>query len=493
MSAPAVTPHAPAPTKRDRARRTELWLLLLALGLFAFATVIVEIAQDQPIGLDLAKYVAAFAAIYLVVHFAVRFLAPHADPLLVPVVALLNGLGLVLIHRLDLGARNTAETLPSAIDVRNNADQQLLWTAVGVIAFVAVLYFLPDHRTLARYAYTLGFGGLFFLALPILLPDSISTVPATDDLKQDAAKLWIRTPFFSIQPSEFAKVALIVFTAALLVSKRDLFTTAGKRIWRLDVPRARDMGPLLLAWLLAFAIFGLQRDLGPALLIFMTILTMLYIATGRVTWVVIGLTLFAISAVVAYHLPQFHHIHNRVEIWKDPFADPTGSGMQIVQSLFGLANGGLFGTGLGSGRPNMVPLANTDFILASLGEELGLVGLAAVLCLFLVLGMRGLRTGITVRDSFGKLLAAGLAATLVIQLFIVGGGVTKLIPLTGLTTPFLSYGGSSLVANFILLALLVRVSNAAREPQQAKPAGPTLTSMPTTALEIPSTTAGGEG
>ncbi|MFT4200259.1 FtsW/RodA/SpoVE family cell cycle protein [Gordonia sp. (in: high G+C Gram-positive bacteria)] len=483
MSTPSVTPAAPT-VKLDRSRRTELWLLLLAIALVAFALLTVEVAQDQPIGLDLVKYVSAFAGIYLAAHMAIRRFAPHADPLFLPVVTMLNGLGLVIIHRLDLGARQAGESINSTVEVRNNADQQLLWTFVGVAAFVAILVLVRDHRTLARYAYTLGFGGLLFLALPIFLPSGVSTLDTSD---RDAAKLWIRTPLFSIQPGEFAKVALIIFTAALLVSKRDLFTTAGKRIGRFDVPRARDLGPLLLAWAIAFAVFALQKDLGPALLVFMTVLVMLYVATGRVGWVVIGLVLFTFSAVFAYY--KFPYLRTRVEIWHDPFADPTGNGLQLVQSLFGLATGGLFGTGLGSGRPNMVPLANTDFILVSLGEELGLVGLAAVLCLFLVLGMRGLRTGITVRDSFGKLLAAGLSATLLIQLFVVGGGVTKLIPLTGLTTPFVSYGGSSLLANFILLALLVRVSNAAREPQQTKPAGPTLTSMPTTALVMPS---GGE-
>ncbi|WP_301547016.1 FtsW/RodA/SpoVE family cell cycle protein [Gordonia sp. X0973] len=463
-------------TGQSRARRRELVLLGLALGIVVIALLIVDGAQRQNLTVDVLKFIGAYVALYLVAHLVIRWLAPHADPLFLPIVALLNGLGMVMIHRLDLGSRQTTG------DASHDAELQLLWALVGIGVFAAVLYFVRDHRTLARYAYTLGFGGLFFLALPILLPRSWATRPGEGDQAANVSKIWLSTPFFSIQPGEFAKIALIIFTAALLVSKRDLFTTAGRRIGRFDVPRARDLGPLLLAWVVAMAIFALQGDLGPSLLVYSTILVMLYVATGRIGWVVIGLSLFVVGAIVAYH--QFTHLQNRVHIWQHPLSDPTNTTLQTTQSLFGLATGGLFGTGLGSGRPNIVPLANTDFIVASIGEELGLVGLAAVLCLYLVLVMRGLRAGVTVRDSFGKLLATGLAATIAIQVFVIVGGVTNLIPLTGLTTPFVSYGGSSLLANFILLALLVRISNAAREPQQQQQnaPSPTLTSMPTTAI-----------
>ncbi len=480
MSAPAVKPAAAPATAPVRARRTELILIGFAIALAAVALVIVEAAQRNALTVELLTYVAALLAMYVVAHLAVRRLAPHADPLILPIVAMLNGLGLVLIHRLDHGATHSSGAPVATDPTTHNAEQQLLWTLLGIVVFIGVLAVVRDHRTIARYAYTLGLGGLVFLLIPAVLPASISSI--------NGSRNWIVTPFFSIQPGEFAKIALIVFTAAVLVGKRDLFTTAGRRVGPLDVPRARDLGPLLVAWVIAIAIFALQNDLGTPLLIFTTILTMLYVATDRVSWVIIGLVLFAAGACAAYAL--FPHLRVRVEIWLDPFADYADRGYQIAQSLFGLATGGLFGTGLGSGRPNIVPFANTDFIISTIGEELGLVGLAAVLCLYLILVMRGLRAGLTVRDSFGKLLATGLAVTVAIQVFVVVGGVTKLIPLTGLTTPFVSYGGSSLLANFILVALLIRVSDAAREPQQPKPPAPSITTLETSVIAV--APAGGE-
>lgn len=470
MSAPAAIA-----TASSRARRRELILLGFAFGLVLVALLIVDTAQHQSgsqMLANIAMFVCAYAALYLLAHGVIRLVAPNADPLLLPVIAALNGLGLVLIHRLDLGAAHAAETITASDPVTHNAAQQLLWTLLGIAAFCVMLVVVRDHRTLARYAYTLGLAGLVFLLIPAVLPASLSEI--------NGSKNWIKTPFFSIQPGEFAKIALILFTAAVLVGKRDLFTTAGRRFGPLDVPRARDLGPLLVAWIVAIVIFALQNDLGTPLLIFTTILTMLYVATGKFGWVAIGLVLFTIGAIAAYAI--FSHLRVRVEAWQDPFADYTGNGYQIAQSLFGLATGGLFGTGLGSGRPNIVPFANTDFIISTIGEELGLVGLTAVLSLYLVLVMRGLRAGVAVRDSFGKLLAAGLATTVAIQLFVVVGGVTKLIPLTGLTTPFVSYGGSSLLANFILVALLVRISDAARQPQLATPAGTGLAASTTSVI-----------
>jgi cell division protein FtsW (lipid II flippase) len=442
----AVTP--PLPNRRN----AELLLLCLATVIIAAALVIVQANQERALRWDLAGYALAFFTLFASAHLAIRRYAPYADPLLLPVVALLNGLGLVMIHRLDLAdSAIGGSTHPSA-------NQQMLWTMLGVAAFALGVTFLKDHRQLARYGYVCGLAGLVLLTIPALLPTAFS--------EQNGAKIWIRLPGFSIQPAEFSKILLLIFFSAVLVAKRGLFTSAGRHLMGLDLPRARDLAPLLAAWVISVGVMVFEKDLGTSLLLYASFLTVVYLATQRFSWVVLGLALFAGGSVLAYY--AFGHVRVRVQTWLNPFSDPDGSGYQIVQSLFSFATGGIFGTGLGNGQPDTVPAASTDFIIAAFGEELGLVGLASVLMLYTIVIVRGLRTAIAVRDSFGKLQAAGLASTLAIQLFIVVGGVTRLIPLTGLTTPWMSYGGSSLLANYLLLAILVRISDSARRPPRPR-------------------------
>ena len=445
---PPVTVTPPLPTRRN----SELLLLFFAAVITVAALVIVEANQERGLRWALVGYGLAFLSLFGCAHLAIRRFAPFTDPLLLPIVALLNGLGLVMIHRLDL-ANN---------DVRGHhhpsATQQMLWTLVGVTAFALVVTFLKDHRQLARYGYICGLTGLVFLAVPAVLPASLS--------EQNGAKIWIRLQGFSIQPAEFSKILLLIFFSAVLVAKRGLFTSAGKHLRGMTLPRPRDLAPLLAAWVISIGVMVFEKDLGTSLLLYASFLVVVYLATQRFSWVVIGLVLFAAGSTVAYFV--FAHVRVRVQTWWDPFADPDGSGYQIVQSLFSFATGGIFGTGLGNGQPDTVPEASTDFIIAAFGEELGLVGLAALLMLYTIVIVRGLRTAIASRDSFGKLLAAGLASTLAIQLFIVVGGVTQLIPLTGLTTPWMSYGGSSLLANYVLLAILVRISHSARRPLRTR-------------------------
>lgn len=440
-----VTEHAP----RTR-RNVELVLLVLAVGLSMAAYGLVGLAQDGVWPPGLLGYGAGLGALALALHVVVRWKARYADPVLVPIATVLNGIGLAVIHRLD-----RAEGLSGA---EAFALKQLVWTAIGVALACAVLVLLLDHRILRRYTFTAMVGGLVLLLLP-LVPFLGTTI--------NGARIWIRLGPMSFQPGELAKIFLTVFFAGYLVTHRDTLSLAGRKILGLQLPRGRDLGPILIAWLASLGVLVLERDLGTSLLFFGLFVALLYVATRRVSWIALGLLLFVAGAVVAWSL--FSHVQARVRAWLDPFAPEiydaeVGGSYQLVQGLFGMANGGLIGTGLGEGRPDIVPYAESDFIVAALGEELGLVGLFAVLLLYLVLVERGFRTAIGVRDGFGKLLAAGLSFAVALQSFVVVGGVTRVIPLTGLTMPLLAYGGSSLVANWMIIGLLLRVSDSARRP-----------------------------
>lgn len=429
-------------------------LLGFAIVVSAAAWLVVDEAASGRVASDAGGYLAGFAALWIVAHVVVRRLAPRADPMILPVCALLNGLGIAMIHRIDV-AQHVAYGAAASTD----APRQLLWTVVAVITFAGVLLAVRDHRELARYAYTMGLIGIGLLALPAVLPARISEI--------NGAKLWLRVGGFSIQPGEFAKITLTIFFAAYIVAKRDLFAAAGRRILGLRLPRGRDMGPLLSAWGISVLILVSQKDLGMAVLLFGVFLCCLYVATERPSWLIIGGVMFGAVGVIAYHL--LPHVHTRIAVWLDPFAY-TDAGYQMRQSLFSQGTGGIFGTGLGAGHPELVPLARTDFIVAAFGEELGLFGVCAILVLFAVLVSRFLRIAHRAGNGFGKLLASGLAFTLGLQTFVIVAGVSNLLPETGLATPLLSYGGSALVANLAVVALLLRISDASETNTIAAPA-----------------------
>lgn len=437
-------------TRRDPRRRrgAELLLLLGAylLSLAAFAQVdLVVVDQITP---AFTTFAVVLGVSLVVAHVALRLLAPFSDPVLLPIIALLNGIGLTMIHRLEL-----TDAPSASLSDQPDFVAQLGWLGLAVGGFVIVLLIVRDHRVLQRYTYTAMLVGLILLVLPLM------PVIGTEI---NSARIWVRLAGFSFQPAEVAKIVLIVFFAGYLVMKRDVLALARSRVMGIDLPRGRDLGPILVAWVASLAVLVFERDLGTSLLFFGLFVAMLYIATERRSWLVIGTGLFVIGAFTAYQL--FDHVQLRVAIWLHPFADEANTGYQIAQSMYGFATGGLLGVGLGQGHPDFVPFAKTDFIMAAFGEELGLTGVMALIVLYGIIVERGLRTAIAVRDPFGKLLAAGLSIAVGIQVFVVVGGVTKLIPLTGLTTPFLSYGGSSLLANWALIALLLRVSDGARRP-----------------------------
>jgi cell division protein FtsW (lipid II flippase) len=447
-----VSSHPP----RTR-RNVELVLLLLAVGIVVLAYVNVSLAVNNEVPSGLTTQVVGLLVLAVGFHLVLRFKASYADPVMLPIATLLNGLGLVMIHRLDLAAgRSIGEA---------QGTRQLMWSALSVVIAAGVLWFLRDHRVLRRYTFTAGAVAFVLLLLP-LLPGIGRTVYGS--------RIWIGLGPFTFQPGEVAKIVLAVFFAGYLVQTRDALSLAGRKVLGFTFPRARDLGPILVAWILSLGILVFETDLGSSLLLFGLFVVMLYVATERISWIAIGLALFSVGAYVAYLL--FGHVQQRVQFWLDPFSpDTLAVSDQLAKGLMGMAAGGLLGTGLGRGRPYLTPFAESDYIIPSFGEELGLVGLFAILMLYVLLVERGLRTALGVRDGFGKLLAAGLAFSVALQCFVVVGGVTRVIPLTGLTMPFLSAGGSSLLANWSLVALLLRISDQARRPVAEVQTGPNAT------------------
>ncbi|MFF5208577.1 FtsW/RodA/SpoVE family cell cycle protein [Streptosporangium sp. NPDC000396] len=442
MSTPSVEPVL-MPAKR---RVAQLAMLAFAVAIVMAAYANVGLAIDKQVPAGMLTYGLGLGGLMLAAYLVLAKFAPWADPLILPLVTLINGLGLVMIYRLEQVKAFGA-----------SATTQLLWTAVGVVMFSVTLIVLRDHRALQRLTYTAGAAGLLLLISPLLpiIGEDIN-----------GARIWIKLGGFTLQPAEFAKLALIIFFTGYLVAKRDVLALAGRRLLFIDLPRARDLGPILIVWGLSLGVLVMQKDLGSSLLIFGTFIAMLYIATQRTSWVLIGILLFVGGAILAGMV--FSHVHDRFEVYLNPedpelYTKPGGS-EQLMQGLFSMATGGILGTGLGQGNPERIPLAISDFIFPATGEELGLTGLMALLMVYALLVERGLRTSIAARDPFSKLLAGGLSFILAWQVFIIVGGVTNLIPLTGLVTPFMSQGGSALLANWILIALLVRMSDAARKP-----------------------------
>jgi cell division protein FtsW (lipid II flippase) len=507
--------RAQIPYSRRNAASLMLLVFAMVLTLSAFAEV--GLARDGNIPAGLPVYGGALALLAAGAYFVQAKFAPYADPLLLPLAVALNGIGLAMIYRLDLdtskskqiaqATRAASKKLPQD---EASASGQLMWTFVGILLFVVAIMVMRDTKngegrfalspkTMQRYTYIVGLSALVMLLLPIV-PGLGASV--------NGARVWIFIGPFSVQPGEFAKLMLVVFFAGYLVNKRQAMSLIGKKIGPFSLPRARDLGPIIVIWVFALGVLFIQKDLGTALLYFGLFISMLYIATQRVSWVMIGVGLLAVGIFIATLLPFMGHVNQRIDIWQNPKpyfdggclihgkvtpVNPDtdiykkeaaesgrnlGAGQracvkmggefsdsaQLMKGLFALGQGGVLGTGLGQGEPWRTPLSFSDFIFDSLGEELGLTGLMVLLLLYALIVQRGMKTAVAARDPFLKLFAGGVSFVLALQVFVIVGGVTRLIPLTGLTTPFLSQGGSSLMANWILIAILVRMSHDARKP-----------------------------
>ncbi|WP_030457662.1 FtsW/RodA/SpoVE family cell cycle protein [Kitasatospora sp. NRRL B-11411] len=441
-----------APDAVPNRRNTELLMLAFAVAIPMFGYANVGLAMDGTLPANILAYGLGLGVLAGAAHLAVRRFAPYADPLLLPLATLLNGLGLVMLWRLDKAGKLLRNNFPATTN-------QLMWSGLGIGLFVGVMLLLKDHRILQRYTYISMVLALVLLAAPAFFPSR------AEDF---GAKIWIRFGSFSIQPGEFAKIILTIFFAGFLMVKKDALALASRKFMGLYLPRGRDLGPIVVVWLLSILILVFETDLGTSFLFFGLFVVMLYVATERTSWIVFGLLMsFGGAAVVA---TSERHVKTRINAWLDPMAafgphPPKESSEQIGQTLMSLGSGGTVGTGLGQGRSWLIQFAaKSDFILGSFGEELGLTGLMAVFLVYGLVVQRGLRTALAARDPFGKLLAVGLSSAFALQVFVVAGGVTGLIPLTGMTMPFLAQGGSSVVANWALIAVLMKISDTARRP-----------------------------
>ena len=425
-------------------RNREFWLLLFAVIVAGAALTLVQLGALGRIDPMILLIGGGLAVLVFALHITLRFVASDADPFVLPIATLLTGVGIAEIYRIDIANHDTGWNASS--------NKQLMWMAISVVGAILLVSLLRNYRVLYKYTYLSGLTGIVLLVLPFI-----------PGLKAEAnADVWISIGGLGFQPGELSKIFLAIFFAGYLVRTRESLSSVGKRFAGITWPRMRELGPVIVVWLISLAIIVAQHDLGTGVLIFGMFIVMLYVATGKTSWVLIGVVGVVIGvAVVAQFLT---YVQNRFNTWINAF-DPDlmeNQSYQLTQGIFGLAHGGLLGTGLGQGRPQITPVAESDFIITSLGEETGLIGLFALLCLYMVFVSRGLRIGVAGQDDFGKLLAVGVSFTIGLQVFIMVGGVTRVIPLTGLTTPFLAAGGSSLIANWLIVGLLLRISDGVR-------------------------------
>ena len=440
----AVRSRASGPSLIGQSRRrAELGLIVLAVAITAGAYTLASLGQTASVPVNIGPFLGVLFALFLGAHLAVRRLAPEADGILLPMCFMLNGIGYVFIARL----------------APEQAGLQAVWTAVGIAAFVGTLLFVPRARDLERYRYTFLLAGLSLLLLPL--------VPGVGRVI-GGARIWVAIGPIRFQPGEFAKIAFALFFASYLVEKRELLSMATWPRFRPMLPDLKHLGPVMIAWGVAIVVMTAQKDLGSSLLFFALFLAMLWVATGRVAYPAGGAALFGVGAYGAW--TQFGHVQTRVSAWLNPWDHQATGGYQVIQAWYAFAWGGVAGTGIGLGRPDRIPVVESDFIFAAIGEELGLLGATAILLAFLLIIGSGLRVAVQADHPFDKLLAAGLTSLIGIQSFVIIAGVTRLLPLTGVVLPFVSYGGSALVANYVLLALLIRVSDGNSRQRRAKQA-----------------------
>ena len=444
------------PARPGRFQELGLLVVALAIPLCAWILITSNIAADGHLTLPPMFFPISAAAVILVfgAHIFIRTVAPWADPVLFPTAVALNGLGLAMIHRIDYSLIEQGEYA--------EVPEQLILSGVGLVLMMAAIGIIKDHRRLRKFTYISLIVGIVLLVLPLTPGLGVNTY---------GARLWIRLFGFSFQPAELAKICFAVFFSGYLVSQRDNLSLAGPKVLGIQLPQLRHFAPILVAWISCLGILAFENDFGTALLFFGLFVAMLYVATERISWIIIGFLLSA--GGIALIIKVIPHIQNRITIWLDALSpeiyDGTPGSYQLVQGLFGMANGGLFGTGWGKGYPANAFAANSDFIIPSLGEELGLTGVLAILCLFLLFVERAISTGLHINDGFGKLLATGLGFTIAIQCFVVVGGISRVIPLTGLAMPFMALGGSALLTNWIIVGILLRMSDDARRPAQDSP------------------------